>query len=125
MRAENIAHAGPGATLCYAGRSGRDEGAIVRWWALALALFAAGRAEADPSCDQVAKVALATLEYRDQGYPLKAITDGVDQMRSDGKLTDSDLDQLRMVVKLVYLRTRSPGELVEACQEDEKAKKKK
>jgi len=91
---------------------------------LLMALSLAPCAQAALTCDYVAKVALAAIDYRDQGYSLAQVMKSVDPLKDSGKFTDEELEKLRQVIKLSFLQTLSTAEIVEACLDEEKAKKK-
>ena len=106
--------------------SGSAEGWLMRRLnlMLALAFGAAPCAHAELTCAQVGKTILATIEYRDQGFSLSQVIGSVDKLKSTNQFTDEELEKLRVIVKLSYLQSRSPQEILEACEEDAKEKAK-
>ena len=87
---------------------------------MVLALGAEAAAAATPaklSCEQLHAVMESVVQFRDQGYSLQQILNGLKGGEIDGKLSADDVQVLRKAAAAVYLGNASVEEIALACKQ--------
>ena len=83
---------------------------------LALGYHCAAAAAA-VTCEQLADIAYATQQLRDQGQSLQAVLGEAGKLESSGKFTAGDLERIRFVVETAFRGGRSPLEVLQECKD--------
>ncbi len=83
-------------------------------WALACPTLAA---TAGLSCEQLFAAAESVVQFRDQGYSLQQILDGLKGGDLEAKLSDDEIRVLRKTMTAVYLSNASIDEVTLACRQ--------
>ena len=74
-------------------------------------------AAAAVTCEQLANVAYATQQLRNQGQSLQAVLAEADKLESSGKFTAGELERIRDVVNTAFTGGRSPLEVLQECKD--------
>lgn len=74
-------------------------------------------ASAVVTCDQLANIAYATEQLRNQGYSLPVVLAEADKLESSDKLTAAEIDRVKDVVEQVFNGSRSSLEVLRECKE--------
>ena len=69
------------------------------------------------TCEQLAEVAVATQQLRDQGYSLQVVLAEADKLELSGKFTGPELARIRDVVEQAFKGMRSPLEILQECKD--------
>ena len=84
---------------------------------LALSIYSAA-ASAEVTCDQLANIAFATQQMRDQGYSLTVVQDEVDKLATNNKFSAAEMARIRDVTDRAFKGgTRSPLEILQECKD--------
>lgn len=84
---------------------------------LALVIYGAA-ASAEVTCDQLANVAFATQQLRDQGYSLTVVQGEVDKLDTNNKFSAAEMGRIRDVADQAFKGgTRSPLEILQECKD--------
>jgi hypothetical protein len=73
-------------------------------------------AAAAVTCEQLADIAYATQQLRDEGYSLTVVLAEADKLASSDKFTAADLDRIKHVVEKAFTRIQSPLEVLQECK---------
>ncbi len=69
------------------------------------------------TCEQLANVAYATQQLRDQGNSLAEVMANADRLKENDKLNDQDLERVRDIVGEAYSGgSRMPLEFLQECK---------
>lgn len=74
-------------------------------------------AAAGLSCEQLFAVVESAVQFRDQGYSLQQVLNGLKGGEVEAKLSADEIQVLRKSVTAVYLGNASVDEIVLACRE--------
>lgn len=74
-------------------------------------------AAAAVTCEQLADIAYATQQLRDDGHSLATVLAEADKLESSGKFTAAELDRIRDVVEKAFKRAQSPLEVLQECKD--------
>ena len=75
-------------------------------------------ASAEVTCDQLANVAYAAQQLRDQGYSLTVVQGEIDKLQTNNKFSAAELERMRDVADQAFKGgTRSPLEILQECKE--------
>jgi hypothetical protein len=74
-------------------------------------------AAAGLSCEQLFAVVESAVQFRDQGYSLQQVLNGLKGGDVEAKLSADEIQVLRKSVTAVYLGNASVDEIVLACRE--------
>ena len=88
--------------------------------ALCAGLLQAVPAVAAVSCEQLADIAYATEQLRNQGHSLTVVLAEADKLELSGKFTREELDRIKDVVERAFKGIQSPLEVLQACREKPK-----
>jgi hypothetical protein len=77
-------------------------------------------AAAAVSCEQLADIAYATEQLRNQGHSLTTVLAEADKLESSGKFTRDELNLIKAVVDQAFKSIQSPLEVLQACREKSK-----
>lgn len=69
------------------------------------------------TCEQLANIAYATQQLRNQGQSLQAVLAEADKLESSGKFTAGELERIRDVVDTAFTGGRSPLEVLQECKD--------
>ena len=84
---------------------------------LALAIYGA-EAAAQVTCDQLANIAFATQQMREQGYSLTVVQGELDKLETNNKFSAAEMGRIRDVADQAFKGgTRSPLEILQDCKE--------
>jgi len=75
-------------------------------------------ASAAVTCDQLANIAAATEQMRNQGDSLTGVLAEADKLESSNKFTAAELDRIKDVVEQVFNGSRSSLEILRECKEN-------
>jgi hypothetical protein len=84
---------------------------------LLLALGYHGAAGGVVTCEQLADIAFATQQLRDQGHSLQTVLAEADKLESSRKFTAAELDRIKGVVETAFKSIRSPLEVLQECKD--------
>lgn len=79
--------------------------------------FNCALAGAAVTCEQLAELAVATQQLRDQGYSLPVVLAEADKLESSGKFTGPELERIRDVVEQAFKGMRSPLQILQECKD--------
>ncbi len=83
---------------------------------LALVIYGAA-ASAEVTCDQLANIAFATQQMREQGYSLTVVQGEVDKLQTNNKFSAAEMERIRDVTDQAFKGgTRSPLEILQECK---------
>ena len=74
-------------------------------------------AAAAVTCEQLAEIAHATQQLRDQGYSLTVVLAEADKLAASDQFTAAELDRIKDVVEKAFKRIQSPLEVLQECKE--------
>lgn len=74
-------------------------------------------APAAVTCEQLADIAFATQQLRDQGQSLQMVLAEADKLESSRKFTADELERIKDVVEMAFKSIRSPLEVLQACKD--------
>jgi len=74
-------------------------------------------AAAAVSCEQLADIAYATEQLRNQGHSLTTVLAEADKLELSGKLTRDELDLIKGVVDRAFKSIQSPLEVLQSCRD--------
>ena len=89
----------------------------IGWLVLLSALGYHGAAGAAVTCEQLADIAYATQQLRDQGNSLQAVLAEADRLEASGKFTTNELGHIKAVVETAFKSARSPLEIFQECKD--------
>ncbi|HEV2008538.1 MAG TPA: hypothetical protein VGQ88_07425 [Burkholderiales bacterium] len=83
---------------------------------LALLIYGAA-ASAEVTCDQLANIAYAAQQMRDQGYSLTVVQGEVDKLQTNNKFGAAEMERIRDVADQAFKGgARSPLEILQECK---------
>ncbi len=85
--------------------------------ALLLALGYHGAAGGVVTCEQLADIAYATQQLRDQGHALQTVLAEAEKLELSKKFTADELDRIKDVVATAFKSIRSPLEVLQECKD--------
>ena len=74
-------------------------------------------AAAEVACEQLANIAMATQQLRDQGYSLTVVQGEADKLESSNKFSAAEMGQIRNAVDQAFKSIRSPLDILQECKE--------
>lgn len=74
-------------------------------------------AAAAVTCEQLADIAYATQQLRDQGYSLTVVLAEADKLAASDKITAAEFNRIRDVVEKAFKRIQSPLEVLQECKD--------
>jgi len=74
-------------------------------------------AAAAVTCEQLADIAYATQQLRDQGHSLHVVLAEAGKLELSGKFTSNELDRIKDVVERAFKGIRSPLEVLQECKD--------
>jgi hypothetical protein len=84
---------------------------------LVLVIYGA-MASAEVTCDQLASIAYAAQQMRDQGYSLTVVQGEVDKLETNNKFSAAEMGRIRDVADQAFKGgTRSPLEILQECKD--------
>lgn len=84
---------------------------------LALVIYGA-TASAEVTCDQLANVAYAAQQLRDQGYSLTVVQGEIDKLETNNKFSAAEVGRIRDIADQAFKGgTRSPLEILQECKD--------
>jgi len=90
--------------------------ARLRLIAFSVLCFNGPLASADVSCEQLAQIAAATVQLRNQGEPLASVLAEANGMQAGGKLSATDAALVKVVVESVFRGEHSPNDILVECK---------
>ena len=69
------------------------------------------------SCEQLADIAYATEQLRNQGHSLTTVLAEADKLELSGKFTRDELDLIKGVVDRAFKSIQSPLEVLQSCRD--------